>query len=83
MFRHRFELILRPSRRRMDVAVLVTHKIEIAEGYGNGLCPDAEEASNINDSLTSGTRPMQMIQSADLLVVDAVDVRTLQIYALR
>lgn len=57
----------------MDVTILIAHEIEIGEGDRDRLCADSQEAANIDNDLTTGACPMNVINLADLMVVGAVN----------
>lgn len=75
MLRHAHELILRPGRDGMDVAVLITHEIEVSEGNGHRLGTDAEKSTDIDNGLASSACTVNVIHLADLMVIGTVNSR--------
>jgi hypothetical protein len=74
MLRHFLELVFRPGRDGVNVAILVSHEIQLVSRHSDGFAAYAEEASYIQDDLAAvhvGHRP-------DFFVVRAIDRGTFQ-----
>lgn len=74
MSRHFLELALRPSRDRVNAAVLITHEIEITKGNVHRLGSHAKEAANIDDDRGAITCAVEMIDLTNLMGVRSIDV---------
>src|SRR5690606_28354270 len=73
MLRHLLELVLRPGRDRMDMAILVAHELEIAQGDGDRLGANSQEAADIDNGSGGRASAVHMVDLADLVVVGTVD----------
>jgi hypothetical protein len=62
----------------MDVAIFVTHEVQIGQRYGNGLGSNSKETADVDDRLTAGTGAVDMIDLTDLVVVGTIYGRTFQ-----
>lgn len=57
----------------MYVAVLVTHKRQLAGGKCHRFRADTKKTANINDHLGGGSHPVNMRHRPDLLIVGVVN----------
>lgn len=73
MLRHFLELVLGPSSHRVDMAIGVPHEFRIADRNRHRLGTQAQETADIDNRGTGGTRAMNIIDLANLVVVGAVN----------
>lgn len=62
----------------MNIAVLVTHEIEVAEGNLYPLRANSEEPADVNNDLPGCSCAMDVIHLSNLVVVSAVHGGTFQ-----
>ncbi|KQQ50093.1 hypothetical protein ASF69_21115 [Rhizobium sp. Leaf311] len=71
MFWHLFQLVFRPRRHSMNIAVLVAHEIKVAQRDGYWLGADSEKSANIDDGLAACSA-MDVIDLSNLMVICAI-----------
>ncbi len=79
MLWHFLELILRPGGDGVNVAVIVTHEVEIRQRHSDRFRANPEEAANINNRSAVGADAVKVIHRSDLVIVCAVNRRALEV----